>query len=161
MSFLYTRYFWISFFLVLLSFFGGLFLGRFSPLSKPPVQTNLQAPAAKNLSFDSQQASIRGKLLKINASTITVLNSKNVSSEVKLASNVYVTKYDSKGKAVSSSSLNQEDIGKSVVVNLALIPPATEYQVIAVTFIPSLPPLKQNQPAASQLKPEKPVNQKQ
>lgn len=132
-----VRYFVITSILVLLAFIIGLLLGKFS--YNAPKQISQKQASLANPLFSTQQATIRGKITKVEGSMLTVQNNLGVNGQVRSAPVIYITKYDEHGKPQSFSSLKDIETGRNVIVNLELPRDTSEYIVVAITFLPPLP----------------------
>lgn len=139
MSFFYTKTFWVGLVLILVFFLLGIFIGKIgtktsvTPVNKPAEQT-----LSPNI-FTSQSAVIKGVIIQINQGNATVENNLKLKATFPLAQSIFITKFDSKGKASASSSLNDIELNKNATINLEFVKSTNLYNIVAVTYIPPLP----------------------
>src|SRR5689334_1530011 len=84
---------------------AGYGLGKKSEISPVTmVKTPNNESNQSDPFYDSQTASINGKITNVNGKTITVTNFKNATKNFELADKVYITTLSDKGTSASPSS---------------------------------------------------------
>lgn len=108
----------------------GFWLGLkgFAPQSGNPM---------RNILFTDQQASIRGKITKIQDGAIFVTNSDGKSGAVEAAEMVAINYPDKPALLISAFEVGQLEVNKEVQIQLLL---SDVYRVTAITYLPSIPP---------------------
>ncbi|MBI2595958.1 hypothetical protein HYW46_04465 [Candidatus Daviesbacteria bacterium] len=139
MSILYTKVFWVSFVLVILAFLLGLTVGRTN--LKPTANRDANKPVSAYPAdvFSMQSAVLKGRVIKTDGSTLTVMTPKQVQATFPLAQRVYITKYDSLGKPSVSNSPKDIELNKDVTINLEYVAASNKYFVLTITYIPPFP----------------------
>lgn len=145
MPFFKSKLFWIIIGLLVILIITGFFLGSyFLPQRKAPITQNSFSTSQKI--FANQSATIKGKIIKISTSQITIQNNLGVTGEFRLADKIFITRYDSLGQSYLTSNVSEIELNKDTIINLEL-PSDTnglnvdqsDYRIIAVNFLPPLP----------------------
>lgn len=136
------------FLLLIIIFFVGIILGFFlKDYTRPEEQSfskkkNSKPPLTRNL-FDTQTASIRGKITKVESRNLRVENlNKKVSGEIKAAERISIIKLSKNSNPQSSPSgnLNEIDLNTEVLIELQLIEGV--YQATKIQYVIPAPSLK-------------------
>ena len=92
--------------------------------------------------FQSQNATIQGKVLKFNDNTLTVQDSKGQTADFAMAKYFSVSKFpNTSGVASVSASVNSLEINKQAMI--VLVVQDGEYRVSSVSYLPPAPGLSQ------------------
>lgn len=101
--------------------------------NNPIINTeNLKAQIDKNSIFDTQTASIRGKVIDTFDGSIKVENKNKAQGTFTLYSPFYVYKTDPSGKNSAGSKIEDIELNKDVTINFLLI--SGEYKVTSLSY---------------------------
>jgi hypothetical protein len=128
----------------LLTGVAGYYLGS-SKGNKGPLSSQMGASPAGNAFFDTQTATLNGKVTKVNGKTLTIQNSKNQTQDYTASDRIFITKISDKGVAASpSTDLNSVQLNQNAFVNLLL--QDGSYKVVSITYTPATPPATTSTP---------------
>jgi hypothetical protein len=115
----------------------GYFLGSGKGKAAMVSQNNYSsANSSSNPFFDTQTATLNGKITKVNGQTLTVQNNKNQTQDFMIADRIYISTVSDKGQAASpSSDLSKIQTDKKAFINL--INTGGSYKVASITYVPT------------------------
>lgn len=124
---------------ILFSAVGGYYLG----IKRAGMKPESQLPGKKEGSlFASQNATIRGKIIKLEGNKLTVVNSNEVTGEVEASDKILITKLSLNQKAPASSpssDLKTLELNKDVYISLEFAD--GKYKAVLIQYLPPLPAL--------------------
>jgi len=126
-SFNSLKYIIIILILILYSLVSSYF-AFFAIKTKSSTPSINETTQTESSFFDSQSATVKGKITQSSKETITVINEKDQTDTLPLSSNYLVT--DLQNPATEASKMKQIQTGKDAVINLTL-----EDDVYKVTYI--------------------------
>jgi hypothetical protein len=136
--------------IMIVAFSGGFLIAGKTP-------QNLLNSASKNGNsfFDNQNASLTGKITKINNGTMTVQNKKGASQSFPVSDTIIINKIDEKTGLPTSPSkdINTLELNKEVVISL--ISQNGEFKIMSINYLPNasnftnIPQPKQSSPLPS------------
>lgn len=119
-----------------------------TPLTSTIQSINTNSSIESSKLFQSQTANIQGKITKVSASSISVVDDKNQAGEFTVSKKLVIYKSQDlpvPGRpytASASADLKSIDLNKSALISLEVIDGS--YQVVSISFIP---PVLQAPPA--------------
>jgi hypothetical protein len=139
-----ASYFFIILLLVITLVTGivGYYLG--TNRNKPLMTRQTNYSLANNFSnsntfFDTQSATVNGKITKIDGKTLTVQNSRNQSQTFMISDRVFISTVSDKG-TISSSSADLSKIKKGQNAFISLVNVGTTYKIASITYMNSIQP---------------------
>lgn len=126
----------------LLASIAGFVGGR---LSAPRAGSLATITGGKNPAvFDTQTATITGKVTKVNGDQAVIQNLKGASSSFKVDPRIYIVRYLKGGVATKSAGLKDLDSSANVIANLSYR--NSEYVITSLNYLPTQPQLIQVTP---------------
>ncbi len=135
----------IVIFILLSAGVGYLVGAKKNPAQNQAAKTSDQSSSpSKNSFFQTQTASLQGKITKVSESGITVENDKKESKTFAASNKLAIYKFATNStQATPSSDLKAIETGKNAILNLELV--GNDYQILSISYLPSVspPPKKQ------------------
>lgn len=121
--------------IIVIAFLVGILVDR-SMLQKNPNVTNQQPAVSKNSLFQTQSATLQGKITKVSDNNITVENDKGEFGTFTASPRMVIYKFNSGSRqATSSSDLKSIEQNQTVILTLTLS--GNDYQIASISYIPS------------------------
>ena len=124
--------------IVVVVFLVGVFVGH-SLLGQKVSEkgTSQTTPPQKNALFQSQTASIQGKITKVEGSSISVESSQGQSGTFTASNRVVIYKFPAGSRQASASAdLKSIELDKKVLLALTLI--NDNYQIASISYLPPI-----------------------
>lgn len=135
--------------ITLLAAVVGFSAGRITtPKSIAPVSNSVKQAGL----FDSQTATINGKIVKVKGDKVTVEHKKGDSRDYRLDKSFTVIRYsESRAESSRSAGIKNIDLNKEGLINLVF--KEEEYLVSSIGYLPPPPPPPKINPAAKPVSP--------
>ena len=132
----HMRYVILTVILMLTAGIAGYTVGNLKPILKnitPQLNQNQTRVTKTNPMFQSQSATVTGKIVSVNGSNITVTDAKNQTDQFPLSKRLIIFKLSAEGGISSpSADLKSIEVNKDATLNLELN--NNHFEVVAIRY---------------------------